>query len=183
MADLSSEIRNLNGVYGHNLGDLHDDFTHIRMLWRDLQARVEHGNESPSASNPITGTIVEGTALAAKAPASLERLRTRSFKDIVAQLELFTAELLRIWLFANPALMSEKALTLETLLSSTSLVEAQAAAVNEAVESTIADKMYGRPEKWFNYLRKNLGAQFSAEDGLALIRKIAADAIAKFNVA
>jgi hypothetical protein len=94
----------------------------------------------------------------------VKRLKDRSYKDIVAQFELFVAELLRLWLHANPALLSEKALNVATLLASQSLADAQREAVREAVDSMIADKMYGRPDKWFNYLKHSLAVQFRLND-------------------
>jgi hypothetical protein len=63
-------------------------------------------------------------------------------------------------LAANPSLFEEKALNVKTLLGCQSLQEAKAAAIAEAIDSSIAERMYGKPEKWFNYLRRNLEAQF-----------------------
>ena len=169
MADLTLRIHILCDAYVVKLNDLHDDFVHTRMLWVTLQVRVRRYSENPRVTNPITGNAIEGVALAGKASGSLDRLRNRSFKDIVVQLELFTAELLRAWLFESPLLMSEKALNIATLLKSKSLVDAQQAAIREAVDSTLTDKMYGRPDKWFNYLRKNLGVKFDAQDEAAYV--------------
>jgi hypothetical protein len=162
MADVAPEIQSLRERYCPRLVDLHDDYVNKRMLWESLRVRVIRYNENPVVVNPITGQKMEGSDLARRAPASLQRLTERSFKDVVSQFELFLSELVRVWLIDKPQLISEKALNLGTLLGSRSLQEAQAAAISEAVESTIADKMYGRPEKWLKYVRTNLGLDFSA---------------------
>jgi hypothetical protein len=42
-------------------------------------------------------------------------------------------------------------------------------ALREAIESSIAEKKYGRPDKWFNYLKKNIGTHFVAADESSFI--------------
>jgi len=126
------------------------------MLWQTLHVWVQRYGENLTIENPITRSSVNGADLAGKARPSMQRLTNRSFKDIVAQLELFVAELLRLWLLNNTELIAAKGLNVGTLLESQTLEEAQDAAVREAVESTIVDKMLGRPEKWFGYLKNQL---------------------------
>lgn len=164
MADLTTRIRLLWADYGRKLDDLHDDFVYTRMLWRSVQVRVQRHKRKLSVRNRVTNSVVDGAQLAGKARESVRRLKSRSFKDIVAQFELFVAELLREWLASRPELLAEKALNVGTLLASQTLAEAQAAAVREAIDATIADRMYGRPDKWFNYLKKNVGVYFDAAD-------------------
>jgi hypothetical protein len=151
------------------LEDLHDDHVHTRTLWRSVQVRVQRHGARLRVQNPVTNHVVDGPQLAGKARRSVQRLKERSFKDIVAQFELFVTALLRAWLPVHPELLAEKALTVATLLASKSLLEAQGAAIREAVEDTIADKMYGRLEKWFNYLKRMFGVRFSADDESSFI--------------
>ncbi|HZK79790.1 MAG TPA: hypothetical protein VFC46_01960, partial [Humisphaera sp.] len=181
MATLKREIQNLHDAYMRKLAELHDDFVHTRMLWNHLRARVQHFNENPIVRNATTGSVTAGVDLAAKAVGSLDRLRERTFKDIVAQFELFTDELLRQWLMGKPTLLSEKTLNIATLLKCSSLGEAQAAAIREAVESTISGLMYGRPDKWFNCLRKNLALRSDAKDEASFIEMKARRDILEHN--
>lgn len=152
------------------------------MLWRGLQVRVLRHKKKLRVHNPITKSILDGVQLASRAPTSVQRLTKRSFKDIVAKFEHFVAELLQMWLVENPDLISEKALNVATLLASKTLLEAQTAAKREAVESSVADKMYGRPDKWFNYLKSKLGAEFDADDkGLFIEMKARRDVLEHSN--
>jgi hypothetical protein len=181
MADLKTGIQNLSDEYLRRLGEIHDDYVHTRMLWNELLVRVRRHKMKLSVENPITKTVLDGSDLAGKSRSSVQRLMERSFKDIVAQLELFVAELLRLWLTANTTLISEKALNVATLLASKTLAEAQSAALEEAIESSISDKMYGRPDRWLNYLKKNVGARFAALDESSFIEMKARRDILEHN--
>ena len=145
-----------------SLRDLHDDFACTRMLWNDMLIRVTRYNENPTVINAITGSRVEGSELAAKARSSIQRLRIRVYKDLIAQFELFVAELLQNWLTDKPQSLHEKSVTIRTILSSTDLAAVQSAAIREAVDSTVADKLFGKPEKWFRYLRTTIDPQIGS---------------------
>jgi hypothetical protein len=167
--DLTADIRVLADAYLRKLDELHDDYVYTRRLWRSLQVQVLRHGRKLSIENPVTRSKVDGMQLAAKARDAVARLRNRTFKDLVAQFELFVAELLRAWLATYPDLLSKKAINVATLLASQNLAQVQAAAVREAVESTIMDKMYGRPEKWFNYLKEVLDVRFAAADEASFV--------------
>jgi len=169
MADFRSEIRAIGDAYSARVDDIHDDCVHTRILWNNLYVRIKHYGENPIVQNPVTGRVASGAELANKVLPSLFRLNSRSFKDVVAQFELFVAALLRLWLAEKPALLSEKAIDVATLLACRTLADARTAAVHEAAESTIAGLMFGRPERWFNYLRKNLSVRISAVDETAFV--------------
>jgi hypothetical protein len=166
---LKAIIQGFRDDFFRKLEDLHDDHVHTRMLWRSIQARVLRHGAKLRVQNPVTNHFVDGPQLAGKARGSVQRLKHRTFKDIVAQFELFATAILRVWLPVHHEFLTEKALTLATLLASKSLSEAQQAAIREAVEDTIADKMYGRPEKWFSYLRRVFGIRFDAADESSFI--------------
>ncbi len=141
------------------LNDLHDEYDHTRKLWRMLQIDVERYKRSLTFHNSTTGSRLGGEELAGLAGATLARLNERTFKDMIGQFEFFATELMRIWLTAHPELLTEKALTVKTLLDAKTLGEAQRAAVHDAIESTILNKAYDAPAKWFNYLHKLLKAK------------------------
>jgi hypothetical protein len=161
MSRLALGIQTLRDNYVRTLNELHDDYVHTRMLWQILHVWVQRYGENLTIENPITKSRVNGVELAGRARPSMQRLTNRTFKDIVAQLELFVAELLRQWLLNNTDLIAAKALNVGTLLESKSLADVQDAAVKEAVESTIVDKMFGKPEKWFSYLKNQLHIRFN----------------------
>ena len=169
MAEWTSVIQGLSARYTNVLNDLHDDYIHTGTLGRDIQVSVLRRKRKLKVVNPITKSEVNGIELANKAHSAILRLGNRCFKDIVAQVELFVTELIRFWLHKHPGLISEKAITVAVLFASPTLEDAQNAAVEEAIDSTISDKMYGRPEKWFAYLKKNLGVQFAVQDELDFV--------------
>jgi hypothetical protein len=169
MPDLPPAIQNLRDSYETTLRELHDDYVHTRMVWQFLRVRVLRYGNNPTVTNPTTNTVVNGVQLAERAPASVERLTNRTFKDFVGQLEIFVGDLLRLWLQSHTNMIIAKALTVSTLLASKSLQDAQQAAIDEAVESTVLERMYGRPEKWFNYLRTIFNARFDQADETAFI--------------
>jgi hypothetical protein len=167
--DLAAEIQTLCDAYARKLDELHDDYVYTRRLWRSVQVQVLRHGRKLTIENPVTRNKVDGVQLAGKARDAVARLRNRSFKDLVAQFELFVGELLRAWLAGHPELLSKKALNVGTLMTSATLADAQAAAVREAIESTIADKMYGRPEKWFSYLKEALAVRVASADEASFI--------------
>lgn len=140
------------------LNDLHDDFDHTSKLWRMLLVRVERYGEQITFQNRVTGTRVTGQQLAGRTGGASRRLNEQTFKEIIGQFELFAGDFLRLWLTSHVDLIEAKALDVQTLFSSNSLHDVQQAALREAVESTIQDKAYGRPGKWFTYFHRILGA-------------------------
>jgi hypothetical protein len=168
MPDLKPQITTLRDDSLRKLNELHDEYDHSRKLWRMLQVRVERYGEEISFHNRVTGTHSTGTELAAGAGASIRRLNERTFKDIVGQFELFFADLLQLWLIAHPELVEEKALDVGTLLRSTSLADAQRAAVEEAAASTVLKKAYAKPADWIRYINRLFSARVvAATDGEA----------------
>jgi hypothetical protein len=167
--NLATDLEAIRDSYLRKLNELHDDYVHTRTLWRSVQVRVQRHKRKLRIQNPITGSTIDGGQLAGKARDSVQRLKNRSFKEIVTQFELFVGEVLRVWLPSHPELITEKALNVGTLLASRTLAEAQHAAIQEAVESTVADKMYGRPDRWFNYLRKLFAVQVDAANELSFV--------------
>ena len=146
MPDLAAAIARLRVDRLQKLNDLHDDYDHTRKLWKMLWVRVRRYKHGVTFHNELTGTRVTGEQLAAGTGAALRRLNEQTFKDIIAQFELFATDLLRLWLTEHVKLVKGKALDIQTLFASTSLHDTQQAALEEAVESTILKKSYSRPQ-------------------------------------
>jgi hypothetical protein len=149
---LAADIATLQADRVRRLNDLHDDYEQTRKLWKMLRADVQRYGKHVTFHNPMTGTRADAVQLAARTGAVLRRLNEQTFKDVIAQFELFASDLLRIWLTAHVALIEGKALSIKTLFGSTSLQDVRQAALQEAVESTILKRAYGRPADWFRYL-------------------------------
>jgi hypothetical protein len=162
MPDLAETIGALADRSTTALLDLHDDYVCTRMSWSDMLVRVARYGENPTIVNPITGSSVDGVVLAFKARTSIQRLRIRVYKDLISQFEIFIGELIRVWLTGNPQSLQGRSITVETILSSKDLAALKAAAIEEAVAAVISDKLFGRPEKWFNYLKSVVGAKVGA---------------------
>ena len=154
---LASNITTLRNDRIQKLSDLHDDYHHTSKLWKMLRIEVQRYGKQVTFQNANTGTRVNGAQLADRTGAALRRLNEQSFKDIIAQFELFAFDLLRLWLTAHVPLVEGKALSIKTLFASTSLQDLRKAALLEAVESTILKRAYGRPADWFRYLQEILG--------------------------
>jgi hypothetical protein len=139
------------------LNDLHDDYHHTSKLWKMLRVEVQRYGKQVTFQNSNTGTRVDGVQLAGRTGAALRRLNEQTFKDIIAQFELFTSDLLRLWLTAHISLVEGKALNIRTLFASNSLQDLRQSALQEAVESTILKRAYSRPADWFRYIHEILG--------------------------
>lgn len=160
-----ADIYALSKRFRDKVNDLHDDFLHTRMLWQAQLVEAARGGTVLQVHNPITKNIVStGAELAARARTSQSRSRARCFKDLTTQFELFVDELLRLWLTTHTSLISARALTVATILAGTNLADLQAAAIAEAVEATILDKLKGKPEGWLRYLKENLGCVYRPGD-------------------
>jgi hypothetical protein len=168
MPDLEQIIGQLTDRALAALRELHDDYVCTRMLWRDMFVRVTRYDENPTIVNSVTGNTVDGVALAFNARLSMRRMRIRAYKDLVVQYELFLAELIRVWLAKHTQSLSGKSVTIGTILSTGDLAAVQAAAIEEAIQAAISDKLFGRPEKWFNYLR----TLFGSEGGIVQSRQV-----------
>jgi hypothetical protein len=165
MAELPTEISALEHRFQARLDDLHDDFVYTRMLWQTQLVSAASGAVPIRVHNPLTGNVAStGADLAARARSSQARLRVRCFKDLTAQFELFVDELLRLWLTDKPALLSARGSTVGAVLSGTDLAKVQAAVIAEAVESTILDKLKGKPDGWIRYLSTNLSVKLKVGD-------------------
>ena len=150
-------------------------------MWQELLAIVRYGRP-PVVHNPKTGTT---TATAAEwtdhSVESLQRLRDRTFKDLVGGVEWFVADLLGVWLRAHPDLIVEKSITLASLLASTDLTEAKATAVDEAATTAVLQRMYGKPAGWFAFLRTHAGVQLAKADVDAFVERKAARDVLEHN--
>ena len=165
MAAVRQALTMLRDDHLQRLNDLHDDFDHTSKLWRMVLVRVERYGEQITFQNRVTGTRTTGQQLAGRAGGALRRLNEQTFKEIIGQFELFAGDFLRLWLTSHFHLVEAKALDVQTLFASNSLHDVQQAALREAVESTIQDKTYGRPHKWFTYLHRIVGVNaVSAQD-------------------
>jgi hypothetical protein len=122
-----------------------------------VQVRTRRYGESIEFKNPTTGNRLEQTDLAAHAAQSLLRLRARTLKDLTATFEHFLAESWRIHLGRHPGEIEGKSVTVEDILSSSSLAEAKDRVIRRAVDATIRDKAYQKPEKWFNFCQRLYG--------------------------
>ncbi len=154
---LAADIATLQADRIQKLNDLHDDYEHTRKLWKMLRAEVQRYGKHVTFHNPNTGTRADAVQLAGRTGAVLRRLNEQTFKDIIAQFELFTSDLLRLWLAAHISLVEGKALSIRTLFASNSLQDLRQAALREAVESTILKRAYSRPADWFRYIHEILG--------------------------
>ena len=174
MPDLKSEVGALRDRRLGRLAGLHDDYEFTRKLWTTVWVSVKRYGERFSLENAVTGTRASEADLVGRAGGAIIRLREQSFKSIVGQFELFAGELLRAWLTAHPEEVDRKTVELRTLLSSTSLADVQRAALGEAIESTILEKAYARPVKWFSYLRTLLGRPAAADADVARFSELKA---------
>ncbi len=153
---LAADIATLQADRVQKLNNLHDDYEHTRKLWKMLRAEVERYGKRVTFHNPNTGTRADAAQLAGRTGTALRRLNEQTFKDIIAQFEMFTSDLLRLWLPGHISLVEGKALSIRTLFASNSLQDLREAALREAVESTVLKRVFGRPADWFRYIHEIL---------------------------
>lgn len=179
MSDLDSGVRRVRGRAVQRLGELHDEYVRTGRVWQDVLLRAEYGGPLPVVFNRKTGNAIGSPAeWLDRGDVSLKRLRVRTFKDLIGAFERFVADLLTVWLRAHPELVEERSITLATLLACTTLAEAKATAVDEAVTAAVLKRMYGRPAGWFAFLRDHAGGRAAKADVDRFVeRKAARDAL------
>lgn len=108
------------------------------------------------------------------ARASQLRIRIRTFKDLANQVELFIAEVLKVWLTRFPQIVDEKSITLSAILESNDLTELKAQAISQAVDAAVLGRMMGKPAKWFVFLKQHLGCTLDPKAVTRFIERKAA---------
>ena len=137
---------------------LHDDYVQTGRLWQELLQRDRYNLPPFVVHNLKTGTqVADKLHWVEMARASQVRIRVRTFKDLVSQLELFIAALLKLWLTRFPEIVEEKSVTLTVILNSNDLAQLRLQAISEAVDSAILDRMKEKPARWFFFLKRHLG--------------------------
>ncbi len=181
MADLTTELREVGARAIRRLNDHHDDHVRTSYLWQEILNDVRYGR-SLVVRNTKTGTVTTTKAdWTVRSYESRQRLRVRTFKDLVGAVERFVADLLTVWLRAHPELVEERSITLATLLACTSLAEAKAKAVDEAVVTAVLKRMHGKPAGWFAFLRVHAGCRAAAADVDAFAERKAARDVLEHN--
>lgn len=174
----ANDIHSIGDRAIRRLDELHDDHFRTSWLWQAQLTRLRY-EEPPSVNNVKTGNIVAASSeWEAIARSSRRRLRIRSYKDLVGQLELWVAELMRIWLTAFPQIADGRSITLATILSSSDWAVTRQLAIEEAINAAILDKLKGKPVGWFAFLKTHMAIQPDANDiKLFYERKAARDVL------
>ena len=120
-----------------------------------VRADVVQRNRKLRADNLLAGRSVTGEDIAAGTQSALLRLNARSFRDVLAQLEMFLADVFRLWLAENHGdLLDKKMVSLGTLLAEGSLEEVRKDALDRAVDTKVLELMHGTPQRWFSTSRQ-----------------------------
>lgn len=126
----------------------HDYYTYTKRVWRLLQQIVKEGRKF-TFRNLTTGTRVDEQLLLGRAQLYVtDYLMSSNFQHFVALFEDFFFGLLRQWLAAYPASLSNKRVEMRTILESSD----KSAVVLTVVDKELNELKYKRVAEWFTYL-------------------------------
>ncbi len=126
----------------------HDYYAETRKAWLVVQRVVQSGR-TVIVRNTLTGSVISGPELAAKARGYIARqLAEATFQQFVSLFENYFFALLRLWLRSYPGSLGQKTLTLDDVIN---------AADKDEVASQVIDRhlngiTYKKVAEWFVYL-------------------------------
>ena len=155
---LADEIRALRDRTLAELTAIHDYFFHTELAWRIVRQDVTN-NPNQTFPNAATGTTTTGPELFVLAvDYSTRHITQATFQQFLSIFEVFTGDLLRLWLREFPRAIGGKTFKLEDALDAGDLTNL----IDRLIDHEIAEVTYKSPRKVFEYLQRRIGLTIPA---------------------
>ncbi|MDB5308218.1 MAG: hypothetical protein JWO38_2420 [Gemmataceae bacterium] len=150
---LADDIRTLRDRALAELVAVHDYFFHTEIAWI-LVRQAASSNPGQGFHNLVTGTTTTAQGLAIlSGDYATRHITEATFQQFLAIFEVFTGDLLRLWLTAFPRSIGGKTVKLDDALDAGDLPTL----IDQLIDHELAEVTYKSPRKVFEYLERRIG--------------------------